>query len=192
MIHEHLKTMGFQMRRLLAELSGLSKPWATFLALSMAALLGVVDYATGYDFYLTAFYLVPICWACWAAGRKAGLFLATACAAIFWVADLMAGHPYKHPLIPFWNALMLLALYMGTVYILTACLSAFRSIREGESRFRALFTQSLLGVAQVRTATVRLVRVNDRFCAILGHLPKPCPSATLTSVVQECLQPVQG
>jgi hypothetical protein len=151
-IYEHLKAMGFQMRRL----------------------------------------FVPICWAGWAAGRKAGLFLATACAVFFGVADLMAGHTYKHPMIPLWNALMLLALYAMAVHILAAWLSAYRSIREGESRFRALFTQSLLGVAQVRTATVRLVRVNDRLCAILGHLPKPCPPATLTSVVQECLQPVQG
>jgi len=176
--------MGFQIRRLLAQLSGLSKPWTTFLALLMAALLGLVDFATGYDFYLTAFYLVPICWACWAAGRKAGLFLATACAAIFWVADLMAGHPYKHPLIPFWNALMLLALYVGAVHILSACLSAYHSIREGESRFQALFTQSLLGVAQVRTATGEFVRVNDRFCAVLGCTAEECLRTTSQAITQ--------
>jgi signal transduction histidine kinase len=86
------------------------------LSLALAGGIGFVEYATGYDFHLTALFLVPICWAVWAAGRRAGLLLAVVCTVIWLVADLMTGHPYKHPVIPYWNALMLLAFFVVIVY----------------------------------------------------------------------------
>lgn len=64
------KAIGVPMRRLLAGLARLPKPWTTFLALVLAVLVGVLDYATGYDLQVTGFYLIPIGWASWAAGRK--------------------------------------------------------------------------------------------------------------------------
>ena len=53
------------------------------LALVLAMLMGWLDYATGYDLHMTAFYLVPICWVSWAVGRKAGLSLAAAVHVLF-------------------------------------------------------------------------------------------------------------
>ena len=81
------------MRRLLAGLLRLPRPWTLFLALVLAVLVGVLDYVTGYDLHVTAFYLLPVCWAGWAAGRKAGLFLTAACTVIFAAASLMTRHP---------------------------------------------------------------------------------------------------
>ena len=164
-----MKTMGFPTPHWIAGLARLPKPWTVFLALILAALVGLLDYATGYDFHVTAFYLVPICWATWAAGRTAGLFLATACTAFFGAANLLAGHTYAHPMLAYWNALMLLAMFVVTVLTLTAFQEAYRAAREGESRFQALFAQSLVGVAQVRTATGRFARVNPRFHVMFGY-----------------------
>src|SRR5271165_4040321 len=161
------------MTRMMATLSRFPKPWTTFLALVLAALVGALDYVTGYDFNVTALYLIPVCWACWAAGRAAGVFLATACAVIFAVAELMSGHVHEHPWFPYWNALVLLSVFVGAVYALGAVLEARNSMREGESRFQALFSQSLVGVAQVDTTTGRWVRVNQRLCDMLGY-----PTAT--------------
>ena len=63
------------MPRLLAGLLRLPKPWALSLYSALAGVhSGVMDYATGYDLQVTAFYLIPICWASWAAGRKAWPF----------------------------------------------------------------------------------------------------------------------
>jgi signal transduction histidine kinase len=87
-----------------------------FLALALAAVVGYVEYATGYDFHLTALFLVPICWAAWVVGRRAGLLLAVVCTVIWLVADLATGHPYKHPVIPYWNAFMLLAFFVVIVF----------------------------------------------------------------------------
>lgn len=42
-------------------------------------------------------------------------------------------------------------------------------LRASEARFRAIFEQAAVGVAQGETRTGRYVRVNDKFCAIVGY-----------------------
>ena len=100
----------------------------------LAGLIGVVDGLTMYDFALSAFYLIPICWACWAAGRKAGLFLAVVCGVIWLIADFAQQHPYKYSVLPYWNAVMLLALFLAVVYSLSAFQEAHRNLLEARSR----------------------------------------------------------
>jgi PAS domain S-box-containing protein len=43
------------------------------------------------------------------------------------------------------------------------------ALRNSEKRFRALFEQAAVGVAQAEVATGRLVQVNRRFCEIAGY-----------------------
>jgi PAS domain S-box-containing protein len=43
------------------------------------------------------------------------------------------------------------------------------ALRESELRFRSLFEQAAIGVAQVETATGRYLRVNKRYCEIVGY-----------------------
>jgi signal transduction histidine kinase len=142
------------MRRLQAGLSQLPRPWITFLALVLATSVGVLDCVTGYDFQVTAFYLVPICWAGWAAGRKAGLFLAAVSAVLIEVANLLSSHTYEHPMIPFWNALMLLVVFVAAVYSVTAALDAYRSLAEAQALLRDA-NEHLEETVQQRTAALR-------------------------------------
>ena len=142
------------MRRLLAGLLWLPGPWTLFLALVLAVLVGVLDYVTGYDLHVTAFYLLPVCWAGWAAGRKAGLLLAAACTVIFSAASLMTRHPDMPQVIPMWNALMLLAVFVGAVYSVTAALDAFRSLAEAQALLRDA-NEDLEETVQRRTAALR-------------------------------------
>ena len=90
------------------------------LATALAGLIGFFDYATGYDFHVTAAYLVPICWSTRAAGRVAGLLVAAMCAAIWLIADNLSGHPYNHPAIPYWNAMVLMTSFAVVVWLLSA------------------------------------------------------------------------
>ena len=48
------------------------KPAVVVLAWVLMLLIGSLDYITGRDFAVSPYYLVPICWAAWAAGRRAG------------------------------------------------------------------------------------------------------------------------
>lgn len=142
------------MRGLLAVLSRLPGPWTTFLALVLATLVGVAAYATGYDLHVTTFYFLPVCWAGWAAGRKAGLFLAAVCTVIFAAASLATRHPNVAVVVPLWNALMLLVVFVGAVYSITLAQDAYRSLAEAQALLREA-NEHLEETVQQRTAALR-------------------------------------
>jgi signal transduction histidine kinase len=142
------------MKRLLAGLARWPSSWTIFLAVVVAALVGSWDYATGYDFEVTAFYLVPICWACWAVGRRAGFFLATTSAVLSLAADVLSGHAYSHPAIVYWNALMLWFIFLMAVCSVTAFLDAYRSLAEAQAGLRDA-NEHLEATVQQRTAALR-------------------------------------
>jgi len=106
--------------------------WREFATLSLALLLaaatGAVEYVSGYDFHLTALFLIPICWAAWTLSRRAGLFLALVSSIVWVVSDLMTGHPYKRPAIPYWNGFMLMAFFVVIVYLLSAFQDAHKRL----------------------------------------------------------------
>ena len=54
--------------------------------------------------------------------------------------------------------------------------------RESEERFRALFNQATVGVAQVDSATGQFVRVNQRYADILGYSPQELVGVTFQSL----------
>jgi len=114
------------MQRLLS----MPKPMAVVLALALLWLIGYGDYITGRDLAMSAFYLLPICWIAWAAGRRVGILLAIGGALTWLVADLMSGYFYLHTLIPYWNALMLFVLFLVVVYWLTAFRTAHHFLEE--------------------------------------------------------------
>jgi len=116
-----------------AAVSQHSAQWRPF-AIALALALGVADYATGREIIILPFYLGPICWATWNAGRNAGIFLAAVCAAI-WLAVQLApagGHPRLAILI--WNAFNLLTLYAVTVFLLNKVRRDRQSLEEAVQR----------------------------------------------------------
>jgi signal transduction histidine kinase len=97
-------------------------------ALVLAAGIGALEYVAGRDFHLSAFFLVPVAWAGWTAGRRAGLWLAGVCTLIRLAADLSSYHHSARPLIPYWDALMLFAFFVAIVYSLSAFQEAHRKL----------------------------------------------------------------
>jgi hypothetical protein len=108
----------------------LPKPVVITLALVLTALLGVVNYVAKREISISAFYLMPICWACWAVGRRAGFLMAVVSTVVWFIADLSAGYTYSQRLIPYWNALMLLALFLFVVYLLSEFQAAHYHLEE--------------------------------------------------------------
>ena len=49
---------------------------------------------------------------------------------------------------------------------------ATASARESETRFHTVFNQAAVGMAQVESDSGRLVRINQRFCDIVGYAPE--------------------
>jgi signal transduction histidine kinase len=138
----------------LTRLSRFPKPWVIGLSLAMAMSVGVVGCATGYDFHLTAFYLLPVCWVSWVAGRKAGRYLSVACSIIFAVGGLVTRHPEEPAVFALWNALMLLLVFLVAVYSVTAALEAYRSLAEAQTLLREA-NERLEVTVQRRTEALR-------------------------------------
>jgi hypothetical protein len=97
-----------------------SKVVATAAAVTLATVLGLVDYLTGREWAISAFYLLPTCLAGWMAGRSAGFAVGALCAGAWFLSDVFSGPAYQHPLIPVWNAIMLFVFFFVVVWLLTA------------------------------------------------------------------------
>lgn len=108
-----------------------------------ACLLAVVcvgwfDYVTGPDIGFSLFYLLPIAWAAWRAGRLAGIIVAIVASITWLLADLVLRDPGRY-LISAWNGFTRLAIFS----MLGMLLSALRDDRDRLSRLNTQLNETL-------------------------------------------------
>jgi two-component system NtrC family sensor kinase len=89
-------------------------------AIPLVLVVGWVDYWTGAELSISILYLVPVCLGTWYVGRWSGLVIAWVSAIVWLVADRAASLGQGHPLVPYWNAAVLLAFFWVVVYLLLA------------------------------------------------------------------------
>jgi hypothetical protein len=87
---------------------------------ALVGLVGVIDYLTGYELAFSISYLIPIALSTWLLGRPTGIVMSVAGAGSWLIIDLLAGHLYSHPAIPYWNATVRLGFFLIVTYTLTA------------------------------------------------------------------------
>ncbi len=102
-----------------------SQPIAIVSSALLALLIGLLDHSTGKEWQITSLYLLPLGIASWYAGRKWAIILSSFVTSIwFAAAEFTSGFTHSHPVIPFWNALMFLVIFI----IFTLVLSQLREI----------------------------------------------------------------
>jgi len=104
---------------------------------------------------MTPFYLLPICWASWVVGRRAGLFLSAAAAGVWLEGDVMVRYAYPHRAIPYWNALMLLIVFVLVVYLLTAFHDAHLHLEDTVARRTAALREEMAERKRLEGASIR-------------------------------------
>lgn len=76
------------------------------------AVLGWIDYATGYELGLFAFYTAPVAVVAWNLGQGPGILTAFIASVIWYEADRYAGDHYSAPFYGYWNTGMHLTTFI--------------------------------------------------------------------------------
>ena len=102
----------------LKRLENYSKSTIIAFGFFQIAILGTIDYATGYEASFSFFYLIPVAMIAWYV-NKTTAFIAGFISALVWqVVNLGAGEHFSSNFIPVWNSLTRLGFFLITALLL--------------------------------------------------------------------------
>jgi len=143
-----------------------SKPSLMALCLGIVAVVGFVDYLTGYETFFFIFYLFAVFLAVWFVG---GFFggLISALSVMAWIfTNIAAGKNYSSYFIPVWNGMIMFVFYL----VVVALLARLRTMnKELEERVRQR-TVMLTNEIQERTRLQKeLLETSERVQRRIGN-----------------------
>jgi diguanylate cyclase (GGDEF)-like protein len=81
--------------------------------------VGFVDFLTGYEYSLSAFYVLPIALITWGSSQNLGFVVSFVSAIVWFIAEAASGQPHSHHFAPLWNTLIRSILFCTIVALLT-------------------------------------------------------------------------
>ena len=136
------------------------------MSLAFLAVTGVLDYETGFNLSFSAFYLLDVGFAVWFIGAPFALTIAVLSIVVSQVGDWAAGAHYSTILVPIWNALILITVYLTVVWLLQRLRDAQRRLENTvQDRTRAL-TQE---IAQRERVEKDILEISEREQRRIGH-----------------------
>ncbi len=144
------------------------QPRARLIALSCAflALVGAVDYLTGFNISFSAFYLLGIGLATWLVGRLFGLAMAALSIVTSAIGDWAAGAHYPTVLIPVWNWLILATVYALAVWLVGHLRAAQQELEHKVERRTAALTRE---IAERERLETEILEISEREQRRIGH-----------------------
>ena len=152
------------------------------MALLGTAGLGYIDYVTGTKVGISAFYLLPTCLVTWAAGRKAGFWMANLCGLVWWATNYVGGMDHSHPLFLAWNALMLWSCFAVVAFLVAAFRAAHDHLEETVAQRTSALKEEIASRQRMEHAKLQAERlaVAGTMAAQLAHeIRNPLGSITL-------------
>lgn len=136
------------------------------MGLLLIGLIGVFDYLTGPQLSSSLFYLIPVLLVARFGGARAGIAAALAASGVWLLADLLSPGSYENVLIPYWNALMRLGVFL----VAARLVSALHTLNASLERRVQERTAALEAEVQARCQLERRVlEISDREQARIGQ-----------------------
>jgi signal transduction histidine kinase len=121
----------------LAKRSGL---WTASVSLLLLAIVGVVDYETGFERSWLVFYLLPVALGTWFVGWRFGVMLCALSVTVWIIGDIEAGAVYSSFSVPIWNASIAITSFFIVMWLLHRLHSLLNQledrIRQGTATLR--------------------------------------------------------
>jgi len=131
--------------------------------------IGLIDLVTGAEISLSVFYLIPIAFTTWFAGKAPGLLTAASSAATCLAADLGNAPVYSHPAIPFWNAAVRLGIFLLMAYLLASIRSLTGSLEQDVQKKTALLSAEIKARKELQEEMTELTSRQRRHLAYELH-----------------------
>lgn len=114
--------------RLLTSLETIGRGWLIVIAIGIVAILGIIDYLTGFELSFSFFYLIPVAITAWTFGRNMGLVFSVLSAIVWFTSNLLSGQNLSSPFIGVWNTMIRFGFYA----VVTTLLAELRHALEEE------------------------------------------------------------
>ena len=95
-----------------------SRLWTMSVSFLLLAIVGVIDYQTGFERSWLVFYLLPVALGTWFVGWRFGVILCALSVTAWIVGDIEAGAVYSSPSVPIWNASIAITSFLVVVWLL--------------------------------------------------------------------------
>ncbi len=140
----------------------ISRSWAIGIATGLVIAVGFLDYWSGREVQVVPLYLLPLALSVWRAGRTWGVMFSVLAAGTWLASELATCPETTHPLVPYWNALMFLMVFVSVTLTLSRLHDAMDSL---ERRVKARTEQLREEMARRHQADVARFRA-ERLAAV--------------------------
>jgi signal transduction histidine kinase len=136
------------------------------VSVALVAVVGIVDYLSGYAIFFSAFYLLPVALASWYGGGVYGIVISVLSVLVWLLGDIAAGAHYPSVFVPIWNGAIGLTVYFVVVKTLT---SLRRLHSELEERVRQRTTALTNEVQERARLEKEILEISEREQRRIGH-----------------------
>ncbi|MCB0343847.1 MAG: hypothetical protein KDD66_01950 [Bdellovibrionales bacterium] len=90
-----------------------------FASVLGVAMLGFIDWATGYELSFFVFYFGPVAVAAWYLGFEHAVVISLLSALTWFAADFLSGHEYSSEIYAVWNTTIRLVAFLGIGWVVS-------------------------------------------------------------------------
>jgi signal transduction histidine kinase len=151
----------------------------TAFAVFLVVLVSWVQLIIGPDVVFSFFYVVPIAFAAWFGGTRLGSSIAILSAAAWLGTDLAARAGYSHWVIPYWNCLVRLGIFLLVAWQLAAIRRLTQSLEAAAQETNAMLVREMETRKQLQGELLHTITkqeeqaahdLHDGLCPLLGGI----------------------